>query len=308
MPTKPHLLTSTMIDAATKGILNDGGAVESCALEILIRNNGRSKRGYFRYHGTRWGERRTMRIPLGRYDDIGLVQLRRMRAALEQLFLDGRSPAGHQKQLAEQRRAAGMTLGEAVDEFFQFAGEPPPGQLGDLGRLWSPDVRKHNERVRRKHLDGMDIMNSPIEGIRAIHIDEAFGEKWRSTVGIGPRIRSLLHSSFQYQIDEDDGVPRGPNPVSWRKTSSLSKRWGPQLASTPCAGVHHEDIPKVVAYFCRPDGPLEAGISDHHAGGMGLRSRSQGHQKLGRSQSLQRCDQSATDLEVFQQPEFPSAN
>ena len=128
MPTKPHLLTTTMIDAATKGILNDGGAVESCALEILTRNDGRSKRGYFRYPGTRFGERRTMRIPLGRYDDIGLIQLRRMRAALEQLFLDGKSPARHQKQLAEQRRAAGMTLGTAVDEFFQFAGEPPPGQ------------------------------------------------------------------------------------------------------------------------------------------------------------------------------------
>jgi integrase len=241
MTNRPHLLTTSFIETAPDGVHNDGGAIEGCALEIHIRNGGKSKRAYYRYNGTPFGESRTARVSLGSYDQ-GLAHLRRERVALEQLIEQGKSPKRHRGHQQKQRRAAGMTLRNAMDEFWTFA----------YRALWSPGVRKYNDRVRRKHLEHLKIVGMPIEDIRAVHLEEAFGEKWRTMSGIGPRIRSLLHSTFQYQIDKDDGVYRGPNPVSWRKTSSLSKLLGPQLPSKPWPGLHHEDVPKVVAYFRAP--------------------------------------------------------
>src|SRR5262249_5314896 len=221
------------------GVHSEPGDVEGCALEIKKRNG--SMRAYFRYPGTQFGERRTMRIPLGRYDQ-GLRELRLKRASCEKLILEGKSPQRHQQLEDDRRRAAGMTLHQALDEYWEYA----------VKRVWSPYTANHNARIRRVHLDNLSIMSMPLDSIRAVHIDEAIGEKWRTMSGIGPRVRSLLHSTFQYQIDKDDGVFRGPNPASWREKSPLSRKLGPQLPSRPCSGVHWEDVPKVFAYFCGP--------------------------------------------------------
>jgi integrase len=241
MANRPYLLDVNKIAAAADGVLNDGGELDGCALEIHIRNHGKSKRAYFRYNGTPFGEKRTERISLGSYDQ-GLPYLRRERGACEQLIAQGKSPKRYRVQDQEKRRAAGMTLREALEEFWKHASK----------KLWCPGTRQHNDRTRKNYLEPMHIMEMPIDSIRAVHLEEAFGEKWAIMSGTGPRIRSLLHSTLQYQIDKDDGIYRGPNPASWRKTSSLSRRLGPQLPSNPHPGLHHEDVPKIVAYFCAP--------------------------------------------------------
>jgi len=51
MTNRPHLLTTSFIETAPDGVHNDGGAIEGCALEIHIRNGGKSKRAYYRYNG-----------------------------------------------------------------------------------------------------------------------------------------------------------------------------------------------------------------------------------------------------------------
>jgi integrase len=241
MANRPHLLDVSKIAAARDGVHNDGGALAGCALEIHVRNGGKSKRAYFRYNGTPFGEKRTERIPLGSYD-LGLPRLRRERVTCEQLIEQDKSPKRHRSEQQERQRAAAMTLRNALEEYWAYARRV----------LWSPDVHQHNERIKRKHLEPMEIMDLPLDSIRAQHLDEAFGVKWATMSGTGPRIRSLLHSTFQYQIDKDNGVFRGPNPASWRKTSSLSRRLGPQPPSKPHPGPHYEDVPKIVAYFCAP--------------------------------------------------------
>src|SRR5437870_3614241 len=117
MANRPHLLDVDKIAAARKGALNDGGALKGCALEIHVRNNGRSKYGYFRYNGTQFDEKRTERIPLGPYE-LGLPYLRRERAACERLIEQGKSPKRLRSYEQERRRAANMTLRDGVAAFF----------------------------------------------------------------------------------------------------------------------------------------------------------------------------------------------
>jgi integrase len=241
MITRNQLLSGAFLATAKDGVHSEPGDIEGTALEIWKRNGGKSMRAYFRYRGAQFNERRTMRIPLGRYDQ-GLRELRLKRASCEQLILEGKSPQRYQVQLEDQRRAAGMTLRQAMDEFWAHAEKA----------LWNSQTAEYNARVREKHLDGLRIMGMPLDSVRAVHINEDIGEKWRTLSGIGPRMRSLIHSAIQYQIDKDDGVFRGPNPASWREKSSLSRKLGPQLPSRPCPGVHWEDVPKVFAYFCGP--------------------------------------------------------
>jgi integrase len=241
MANRPHLLNVSAIAAARDGVYNDGGALPGCALEIHVRSGGKSKRAYFRYNGTPFGEKRTERLPLGSYD-LGLPRLRSERVVCEQLIEQSKSPKRHLSDKKDRQRAEAMTLRDALEEFWAHASE----------RLWSPNVRVHNDQVRKKHLDPMKIMDLPLASIRAQHLDEEFGHKWRTMGGTGKEIRSLLHGTFQCQMDKDDGIYRGPNPASWRKTSSLSRRLGPSPPSKPHPGPHYEDVPKIVAFFCAP--------------------------------------------------------
>src|SRR5262249_28077640 len=148
-----------------------------------------------RYPGAQFGERRTMRTPLGSYEQ-GLRELRLKRAACEQLITEGRSPKRYWKRRGGEQHAAGMTFREGKDENWPHA----------LRQLWNPTTAKNNAQVRRVHLDNLSIMNMPLESIRAVHLEEAFGEKWRTLSSIGPHVRSLIHSAIQYQIDKDDGI------------------------------------------------------------------------------------------------------
>ena len=188
MANRPHLLDIGTIATASDGVHNDGGELDGCALEIHVRNDGKSKRAYFRYNGTPFGEKRTERIALGSYDP-GLAHLRRERGACERLLEQGKSPKLHRAEGQEKRRTAGMTLRQAVAEFFEVGHD----------KLWkSPWTRKVNDRIRRLYLEPAELMDYPLENIRAHHVDKLLlGPKWNVQPGNATRMRSLLHGAFQ---------------------------------------------------------------------------------------------------------------
>jgi integrase len=240
MANRPCLLDIPTIAAAGDGVLNDGGELPGCALEIHVRNGGKSKRAYFRYNGTPFGEKRTERLPLGSYE-LGLFDLRRERVACEQLIEQGKSPKRYRTDQQEKRRAATMTLRDALEEYWKVC-----------KKTWAPSSQEENDGLKRRHLDKLDIMDMPLDAIRAHHLAQAIGDKWSSTTSTGRHLRSLLHCVFQFQIDKDDGVYFRPNPACWRKTSSLSRKLGPSPPSMPRACLHYEDLPKLVPYLCAP--------------------------------------------------------
>jgi integrase len=243
MARRTELLSDTFLAKAKDGMHSEPRDIPGCALEIRKRNGGETMRAYFRYNGTKWGEERCKRIPLGPYHRGDLLKLRNKCVAYEQLIAQDKSPTRYKERAKEQLRSAGMTFREAFKEYLQYT-----EKLG----LWNKTTRRNNDVIKRKHIEPMPLMDMPIADIRGIHMEQNFGEKWRTMSGTGPHIRSLVHSTLQYQIDKDDGVYRGPNPASWREKSSASRALGPQLPSRPHPGVHWKDIPKVFAYFSRP--------------------------------------------------------
>jgi hypothetical protein len=243
MAPRTELLSDDFLAKAKDGMHSEPRDISGCALEIRKHNGGKTFRAYFRYNGTKWGEGRGKRIPIGPYHRGDLLKLRNKCVAYEQLIEREKSPTVYKARAEEQLRSAGMTFREALKEFRQYAAKIS---------LWNDKTRNYNERVIRKHIAPMPLMDMPIEDIRGKHMDENFGDKWRTMSGIGPRIRSLIHSTLQYQIDKDDDVYRRTNPASWRAKSSASKELGAQLPSRPHPGVHWKDIPKIYAYFSRP--------------------------------------------------------
>jgi hypothetical protein len=189
MANRPHLLDISTIATTRDGVYNDGGALDGCALEIHVRSGGRSKRAYFRYNGTPFGEKRTERIALGSYD-LGLNRLRRERVACEQFIEQGKSPKLHRSQQQERQRVATMTLREAVKEFYDYGHRV----------LWRvAETRELNDRIRRLYLEPADIMDYPLESIRAHHLDKLLEPYWNKQRGNSTRMRSLLHGTFQYK-------------------------------------------------------------------------------------------------------------
>jgi hypothetical protein len=164
MVNRLHVLDIATIAAAEDGVLNDGGALDGCVLEIHKRNGGKSKRAYFRYNGTPFGEKRTERLALGPYD-LGLTHLRRMRVTCERLIEEGKSPRRYYDVEQEKQRTAGMTLRQAVAEHFEWA----------MRTVWnSPHSRSNNEDYRRLYLEPADIMNLPLDAIRVHHLDPSW--------------------------------------------------------------------------------------------------------------------------------------
>jgi integrase len=237
MANRPHLLDVSKIAAASDGVHNDGAALDGCALEIHVRNNGKSKRAYFRYNGSPFGEKRTERIPLASYD-LGLPRLRRERVACEQLIEQGKSPKLYRAEEGEKQRLAGMTLREAVAEYFAWGHKV----------VWkSPHTRSLNDRIRRLYLEPAKIMDLPLDSIRAHHLLTLIEPKWNAQSGNGARMRSLLNGTFQQQIDSE--AYAHPNPASWRKSSALSRRLGAQLDSVHHPGPAIEEVPHFVAHL-----------------------------------------------------------
>jgi len=254
MANRPYLLDVNKIATAADGVHNDGGELQGTALEIHIRNGGKSKRAYFRYNGRPFGEKRIERIALGSYD-LGLPHLRRERSACEQLIEQGKSPKRHRAEKKERRQGASRTLRQAVDEFFAWAG----GDAEHAPALWnSPETRRHNYGVKKNYLDPSPIMDLPLQIIRPHHINVWIEQHWRKKKPkgrrnkdggpqVGMRIRSLLHSTINREI----GFERytGHNPASWRKEAPLTGMLGPEPRSTPHPAALYTDIPHIVAHL-----------------------------------------------------------
>jgi integrase len=244
MRKRPDRLTVEFLATAPNGVHRDPGDLKGVALEIKVSNSGKTKVGYNRFNGTPFGENRVARLRIGRYDDLGLPGLRRARVTCEDLIRHGKSPRKHFREHQELKRAGDMTLNEALDAFWIHAIKT---------RLWSAPVQVSNTRTRRKHLPAtLPVIGMRLADIRAKHLDDDLHEKWTTTSGTGRRLRSLIHSAIQLQIDDEDSPFNGPNPASWRQKSKLSGMLGKPLPYTPRPGVHFEDVPKVVAYFCGP--------------------------------------------------------
>jgi integrase len=245
-------MTTTFVrtlDPSTLGNEKDGTHSEpchlkGCALEVRIRTNHdgtRSMQGRFRYPGSKFGEPRTARVELGDLG-LGLDELRRRAQDCEHLIAEGKSPKRHFEEQLKKRLAANMTFGEAFDIFWNYA----------VAHLWNAKTTDNNTTTRKKHIEPMAIMKMPLDSIRSKHLEDAFGLQWRTMSGIGPRLRSLIHSTFQFQIDDEDSPFKGPNPCGWSEKTSLSKKLGPQLPTSPFPGVHYEDLPKLMKYFHEP--------------------------------------------------------
>jgi hypothetical protein len=123
-----------------------------------------------------------------------------------------------------------------MDDYFEWASST----------IWKSDhTRKTNSAIRRRHLDRTPLMDMPLEDIRPQHLYEVLKLSWGKKRGNGHRIRSVLHSCIEREIDFER-YPR-QNPASWKETSPLSKLLGPEPRSTPCAAALYTDIPKIVS-------------------------------------------------------------
>jgi hypothetical protein len=100
-------LTVERIANLRNGVISESGDLPGVALEIKARRNGKSKVAYLRYNGTPFDEPRVARRRLGRYDDLGLPGLRRLRVAAEDLI--------------RQRRCSPLAV--ALDELSKAASE-----------------------------------------------------------------------------------------------------------------------------------------------------------------------------------------
>ena len=174
MEKRPYLLESKTIENAVdlRKVYNDGGELDGCALEIHVRNGGKSKRAYFRYNGSPFGEKRVERVPLGRYER-GLAELRRKRDDCEQLVKQGKSPKIYLKRKGEQRlerqRLARRTLGDALDEFFSFA----------PGRFWkSAYTRTLNTGIKTHYFDGSDLVKLPLNEVKPYDVFKLISPFW----------------------------------------------------------------------------------------------------------------------------------
>src|SRR5262245_18162529 len=126
---RPQLLTSIFLASAADGVHSEPCNVKGCALEVHVRNDGRSMLGYFRYRGLKLGDKtRVSRVPLGSLD-LGLPYLRRECVTCEDLIRQGLSPKQHRGAQKEKQQAATRTVRVALNEYFAWAGgddENPP--------------------------------------------------------------------------------------------------------------------------------------------------------------------------------------
>jgi hypothetical protein len=235
----PQRLDAIFLATAADGCYREAGDVAGTALEIVVRQQGQSKRARARYPGHQFGENRVQRLPLGNYDKEGLSKLRRTMVVIEDLIREGKSPKKHFTTALERQRAKGMTLRDAMNEFYDHGRE----------NLWNDSTRIQNERRLRRDLSKLEVMDMVLDDIRAVHLQKALGKDWRLKQGVATRNRSLIHSALQYQIDKDDGHYCGPNPASWRKNSSLSRQLGEPPPYEHHIGPKVDEMPDLMHYL-----------------------------------------------------------
>jgi integrase len=231
----------------------DGFYRDSDELQLYVRRNGRTKLWCTSYCGTPFGERKNVRLSLGSADKLSIKEAKRLHLNTLALVDQGKSPGQQRKEkLYQDARVAGeraevVTLGQAIAEFFKEA--------VDTGRWRKPRTILLNTGIKKNYLDGHKLMDMLARDVRSHHIETLVGPYWKpkslsGKPGIGKRARSLLHSTFEREIDLERYGHR--NPASWRKQSPLSRRLGPPVRSTPRPDVRYEDVPLIVRHLHNP--------------------------------------------------------
>jgi integrase len=259
---QPHLLDDDKIKNATDNnhIYNDGGALPGCALEIHVRNGGRSKRGNFRYNGIPFNENRTTRLPLGCFYQLGLPGLRRKRAACEALVEHGKSPRQHAHEIARARKSnptTNPTLAEAIEEHFTHCMEKRWGkkQRGS----WAGT--RPGKGFKALHID--PIIKSPegrmlLRDIEWTHV-LVWLEQTRKKRGINQKIHSFLHSMFERYINR--GIYTKPNPASWKHEHPLYDELSKLPPQQRFEELELDDLPLIVAALMKTiEGDIHQGL------------------------------------------------
>ena len=231
----------------------DGFYQDSDGLVLYVRRNGVTKLWCTGYCGTRFNEPAHVRLSHGPATKISIKEAKRLHLNALALIDDGKSPRQQRKEQKSQRageRPELVTLGQAIAEFCTKA--------VDRGR-WKPRTAAGYANVKKNHLDGHKLMDMLALDVRPHHIETILDPYWgkgrdknekKKRNGIGKKIRSLLHGTFERELDQERYFHR--NPASWRKNAPLSQQIGPPVKSTPRPDVRYEDVPFIVRYLHNP--------------------------------------------------------
>jgi len=252
-----HLLTEAQVEAATDGILHDGHDHGELVLEV--RGNGRHKSWFFRYNGRQWDDRRGERIGLGPARIVSLDEARRKANACRNLIKRGVNPKtyreGRQRladKQAEKQATAERTLGQALDEYFEFAQKE---------RLWkSPNTISTNLSCKTGHLDTAGHRSRPLQHIKVGYVAEILlAIKRKARRGMMVRAHSLLNCMFEWEIGHERYV--GINPAGFGRFHPLTKLLGPKPTGRHRPALPFQHLPDVIAHIRAPRRDLNEWLS-----------------------------------------------
>src|SRR5262249_10349969 len=141
-------------------------------------------------------------------------------------------------------------------EYFVYAAE----------HVWKvPHNRRLNAGIKKNHLADTALMKKPLQQTTWQDMYELIAPFWHGKyvskflrvshkangAGLGRRMRSLLHGTFEREIDY--GRYAGRNPCSWKKTSPLSKELRNKPISIPRAAPELPDLKHIVAHILDPN-------------------------------------------------------
>jgi integrase len=248
-----HLLTQAQIDAATKGTLHDGHDHGELVLEV--RNDGKHKSYFYRYNARQWDGKRGERIGLGsahrdKPGGISLDEARRKASACRNLIKRGVNPTTYRdgrkrlkKKQEEKQSANARTLGQALDDYFEFAKRE---------RLWkSNNTIDTNMSCKKGHLDTSGYMNRPLQSMKVGYVaDLLLSIKRKARRGMFTRAHSLLNCMFEWEIGNERYV--GNNPAGYGRFHPLTKLLGPKPSGRHRPALAFKHLPDVIAYIRTP--------------------------------------------------------
>jgi hypothetical protein len=244
----------------------DGEHSDPDGLQLHVRGN--SKLWIIVYNGRPFGERRKMKMSLGSFPKIGITEAKRRHLNALALIDEGKSPRQQRKEergrgarVAGGERKQIVTLGEAITEFYKDSinrgrwGRNALGPYNTIMKNYFGLATKEPEADKPPvNLGEHKLMAMLARDVRPYHIDTLINPYWGKgkgkRKGMAEKMRSLIHGTFEREIDLERYFHR--NPASWRKDAPLSRMLGPKVKSTPRPDVEYEAMPHIVQYLYNP--------------------------------------------------------
>jgi integrase len=244
----------------------DGEHSDPDGLQLHVRGN--SKLWITVYNGRPFGERRKMKLSLGSFPKVSIKDALREHLNAHALVDQGISPRKHRtEQRAQALREAGgerkdiVTFGEAITEFYKDSvnrgrwGRNAIGPYNTIMKNYLGLATKEPEAGKPPvKLGEHMLMPMLARDVRPHHVDTLLSPYWGKGEGkrngIGQKMRSLIHGTFEREIDLERYFHR--NPASWRKDAPLSRMLGPKVKSTPRPDVEYEAMPFIVQDLYNP--------------------------------------------------------